>query len=67
MTSIVTACFHMQTRNSRFCFLLLTAASRHMKVPMLGVESELQLLATATATRDSSLICDPHLISSQQH
>ena len=34
---------------------------RHMEVPRLGVESELQLLAytTATATLDPSCVCDP--------
>jgi len=40
----------------------------HMEVPRLWVESELQLPAytTATATLDSSCICDLHL-SSRQH
>ena len=38
----------------------------HMKVPRLGVESELQLLAYATATQDPSLVCDRHQ-SSWQH
>ena len=35
---------------------------RHVEVPRLGVESELQLLActTATATWDPSHICDLH-------
>ena len=39
-----------------------------MKVPRLGVKSELQLQAytTATATQDPSHICDLHH-SSQQH
>ena len=40
----------------------------HLKVPRLGVESELQLLAcaTATATRNPSCICNLYH-SSQQH
>ena len=35
---------------------------RHIEVPRLGVQSELQLPAytTATATRDPSRICDLH-------
>ena len=35
---------------------------RHMEVPRLGVESELQLpaYATATATQDLSHLCDRH-------
>ena len=35
---------------------------RHMEVPRLGDESELQLQAytTATATTDPSHICEPH-------
>ena len=32
----------------------------HMEVPRLGVESELKLPATATATPDPSLVCNPH-------
>ena len=39
---------------------------RHMEVPRLGVKSELQLSACATATRDPSRVCDLHH-SSQQH
>ena len=41
---------------------------QHTEVPRLGVKSELQLLAstTATATRDPSHICDPHHSSRQQ-
>ena len=41
---------------------------RHMEVPSLGVQSELQLLtyATATATQDPSHVCNLHH-SSQQH
>ena len=43
-----------------FCFLGLHL--QHVEVPRLGVESELQLLAyaTATATQDLSLYCDLH-------
>ena len=42
--------------------------SRHMEVPRLGIQLELQLLActTATATSDLSCICDLHH-SSWQH
>ena len=39
-----------------FCFLGLHP--RHMEIPRLGVLSELQLLATATP--DSSCVCDLH-------
>ena len=51
-----------------FCFVFSGQHLRHVEVPRLGVESELQLPAytTATATRDPSLICDLHR-SSQQH
>ena len=49
-----------------YCFLGLP--QRHMEVPRLGVESELQLPAytTATATWDPSHVCDLHH-SSLQH
>ena len=45
-----------------FSFFLLGPHSQHIKVPRLGVESELWLLAyaTATATRDPSCVCDLH-------
>ena len=48
-----------------FCFL--EPYLRHMEVPRLGVESELQLPAytTATATQDQSHVCDPHYSSQQ--
>ena len=54
-----------------FFFFFLVSLGLHpqyMKVPRLGVESELQLPAycTATATPDPSHICDPHLSSQQQ-
>ena len=52
-----------------FTYLVfLSLHLEHMEVPILGVESELQLLAytTATATPDPSGICDLHL-SSWQH
>ena len=51
-----------------YCFVLfLGLHPQHMEVPRLGVELELQLPAytTATATRDLSLICDPHHSSEQ--
>ena len=46
-----------------FCFLELHL--RHMEVPRLGVESELQLLSYATATQDPSRICNLHHSSQQ--
>ena len=50
-----------------FCFCFLGLHLWHMEVPRLGVESELQLLAfaTATATQDPSCICSLHHISQQ--
>ena len=47
-----------------FCFLGLHP--QHMEVPRLGAESDLQLLAyaTATATQDLSYICKLHHSSS---
>ena len=49
-----------------FCFLGLHL--QHMKVPRLGVESELssQAYTTATAMQDPSCVCDLHH-SSRQH
>ena len=51
------------------CFFLffLGPHPRHMEVPRLGVESELQLpsYATATAPCDPSCICDLHQSSQQ--
>ena len=49
-----------------FFFFFLGPHLKHMEVPRPGVQSELQMLAYATATPDWSLICDPHH-SSQQH
>ena len=51
-----------------FFFGFLGLHLRHMKVPRLGVESELQLPAytTATATQDPNCMCDLHH-SSLQH
>ena len=48
-------------RNS-FFFLLFRAVPTHLEVPRLGVESELQLLAyaTARAISDLSHVCDLH-------
>ena len=45
-----------------FFFVFLGPHPWHMEVPRLGVETELQLpaYATATATLDLSLICDLH-------
>ena len=51
-----------------FSLVFLEPHLRHMKVPRLGVKSELQLLtyATVTATRDPSRVCNLHH-SSRQH
>ena len=51
-----------------FFFFFLWPYLQYMEIPRLGVESELQLLAyaTATATRDPSRVCDLHH-SSRQH
>ena len=51
-----------------FFFLLFRPHSRHMEVPRLEVECQLQLLAytTATAMQGPNLICHLHR-SSQQH
>ena len=50
-----------------FIFCFLGSNPRHMEVPRLGVELELQLLAytTATAMPDPSPICDLHYGSQQ--
>ena len=50
-----------------FCLLFLGLHPQHMKVPRLGIESELQLLAyaTATAMQDPSHIYDLQHISWQ--
>ena len=49
-------------------FVFLELHPRHMEVPRLGIESELQLsaYATATATWDPSHVCKLHH-NSQQH
>ena len=54
-----------------FCFVLLCFLGlllQHMEVPRLGVKSELELLAsaTATATWDLSHVCDLHRSSQQR-
>ena len=51
-----------------FLFFFLLFHQRHVEVPRLGVKSESQLpaYATATATQDPSHVQDPHH-SSQQH
>ena len=54
-------CFHVHTfEMTVFCFL--GPHSWHMEIPSLGVKSELQLpaYATATSTPDLSRICDLH-------
>ena len=44
------------------CFVFLGLHLRHMEVPSLGVQSELELsaYATATATQDPSRVCILH-------
>ena len=51
-----------------FLFFLLGPHPCHMELPRLGVESELQLqaYATATATQDPSCICDLYHSSRQR-
>ena len=53
---------HSSSSMVLFCFFLLGPHPRHMHVPRLGVESELQLppYSTATATQDPSRIWDLH-------
>ena len=50
-----------------FFFFFLGLQTRHMEVPRLGVELELQLrvYTTATVTQDPSYICDLHHSSQQ--
>ena len=49
-------------KDALFFFVCVGLHPRHMEVPRLGVKSELQLLAyaTATATPDLSCICILH-------
>ena len=48
-----------------FLFVFLGLYPRHMEVPRLGVELELQLLAYTTAKPDLSLVCNLHHSSQQ--
>ena len=50
-----------------FFLVFLGPHPQHMEVPRLGVKSELQLLAyaSATATEDPSRVCNPHHSSQQ--
>ena len=48
-----------------FFFFWFLGHRQHMQVPSLGVESELQLPAYATATQDPSHVCDLHHSSQQ--
>ena len=58
-----------QVNNTGFCFLFFVKGPhpRHMEIPRLGFESELQLLAysTATAIPDPSPICNLYHNSGQ--
>ena len=58
--------FRLNLLSINFFFFLLGPHPRHMDVPSLGVQSELELSATATAMSDPSQICDLHH-SSWQH
>ena len=53
---------HIGHYNDFFFFVFLGPHLQHMKVPRLGVESELQTPAytTATVTRELSRVCDLH-------
>lgn len=53
--------------NRFFFFVFLGLYSRHMEVPRLGVESELQLLAYTTAIGTPDLSCVCYLHHSSQH
>jgi len=46
-------------------FFFLGPHPQHMEVPSLGIQSELQLLATATEMWDLSRICNLHHSSRQ--
>ena len=63
-------CFTQGTKKLFFClfFLPFLGLSRHMEVPRLGVELELQppAYARATATRDPSRVCNLHHSSWQR-
>ena len=66
-TGVVLRIFCDQDRFFSFFFCFLRLYPRHMEIPRLGVESESQLLAyaTATAMQDLSLICDLYCSSWQ--
>ena len=55
-------------QGQNFFFCILRLHPRHMEVPRLGVQSELQLLAytRATARQDPSCVFDLHHCSPQQ-
>ena len=58
----------MMTESFNFSFFFFLGPHlQYMEVPKLGVKSELQLLAyaTATATPDLSHVCDLHYSSQQ--
>ena len=69
----VRASFYLQMKGGPlsffllFCFCFLEPHPRHMEIPRLGVQLELQLPAytTATATRDPSHVWDLHHSSQQ--
>ena len=57
-----------QQLKKNFFFVFLGPYLRHMELPRIGVESELQLLVypTATATPDLSYVCNLHHSSRQR-
>ena len=57
----------IQESNQVFFFGFLWLHPKHMEIPRLGVQLELQLPAytTDTATPDLSCVCDPHHNSQQ--
>ena len=65
LSMMLTVCFFL---SFIYLFCLLGLHTRHMELPSLRVELELQLLTytTATAKKDPSCVCDPHHISQQR-
>ena len=74
LSIVIFTCIHNGLKNNKsinihfFLSFFFGPQTWHIEVPRLGVESELQLpaYATATATQDPSCVCDLHH-SSWQH